>query len=74
MLRRKVEGRRGIPHKVSVSANFLFVKLFVRHYTLALEMLSLLDDDVKEGVSALRSRRPPMFPSASEPFEETTPP
>jgi enoyl-CoA hydratase len=32
--------------------------------SLALEMLTFMDQDVREGVRALREKRPPRFPSA----------
>ena len=35
--------------------------------SLALEMLGFLGPDAKEGVAALRDRRPPRFPSAAAP-------
>jgi enoyl-CoA hydratase len=35
--------------------------------SLALEMLGFLGPDAKEGVAALRDRRPPRFPSAGLP-------
>jgi enoyl-CoA hydratase len=43
-------------------------------HSLALEMLSLLDDDVKEGVDALVNRRPASFPTALSFFESPEPP
>lgn len=33
-------------------------------HSLALEMINFLGDDVKEGIAALKERRPPRFPSA----------
>jgi 1,4-dihydroxy-2-naphthoyl-CoA synthase len=32
--------------------------------SLALEMLTFMDEDVREGLQALREKRPPRFPSA----------
>ena len=36
--------------------------------SLALEMLGFLGPDAKEGLEAVRERRPPRFPSASPPI------
>ena len=32
--------------------------------SLALEMLTFMDEDVREGLAAIREKRPPRFPSA----------
>ena len=34
------------------------------HLQFALEMLTFMDEDVREGLQAIREKRPPRFPSA----------
>ena len=45
--------------------NWMQVARPIFDHSLALEMLCFLGEDVGEGVSAVREKRPPKFPSAS---------